>query len=249
VANGAPCVADPRGWGWKDRPGLYGVQGWEKPAQTITGAAGVTSSNCPAAIADPRLGCNMRGGSYGVQAWEKPSVTVTGTLDVHQGAAAIADPRLPDAQVRFDNKYQVLSWKQPATTITGIDDVHSGAQSVADPRIPADNEHPDPPPVIVALDGTWHRPLTTLELAALQGFSLRLKDGRPLVLDGKSDSKWRERIGNAVPPAAAKAAAEQILMAMLPSIRGEWALGGTDIWVAPKKERALSTPERKNARA
>ncbi len=92
---------------------------------------------------------------------------------------------------------------------------------------------PSRPPVIIALDGTWHRPLTTLELAVLQGFPAVLPDGRPLVLAGRSDARWRERIGNAVPPPAARAIAEAILRAMLPSRLGVWVMGNTPIWVRP----------------
>jgi hypothetical protein len=117
-------------------------------------------------------------------------------------------------------------------------DVYSGPAAVADPRIPeempADNDRPDPPPVIISADGTWHRPFTTYELAMLQGFPSHMPDGRPLTLAGKSDSRWRERIGNAVPPAAARGMAEAILRALLPSLEGVWVLGFTGVWVMPK---------------
>src|SRR5690606_41664806 len=53
-----------------------------------------------------------------------------------------------------------------------------------------------------ALDGTWHRPFTALELAALQSL---VDPEEHLELEGLSDQAWRERIGNAVPPAAAQA--------------------------------------------
>ena len=66
-----------------------------------------------------------------------------------------------------------------------------------------------------------------------------MPDGRPLTLAGKSDARWRERIGNAVPQPAAKAMGEVILMALLPSLEGEWVLGSTDIWVRP---RLIQTP-------
>jgi len=58
--------------------------------------------------------------------------------------------------------------------------------------------------VIRALDGRWHRPFTTLELAALQSL---VDPEEVLELDGLSDQAWRERIGNAVSPAAAEAIA------------------------------------------
>ena len=98
----------------------------------------------------------------------------------------------------------------------------------------------DPPPVIIALDGTWHRPLTTLELAVLQGFPLVMPDGSPLRLAGNSDARWRERIGNAVPPPAAEAIAEEILLSFLASeIKDEWQLSAKGIWVVNRDEYTL----------
>ena len=45
--------------------------------------------------------------------------------------------------------------------------------------------------VIRSPDGTWHRPFTTLELAALQSL---VDPEDQLELDGLSDADWRERI-------------------------------------------------------
>lgn len=185
-----------------------------------------------------RLEYNPRGGgSYGVQKWDKPGGTIIGNSKVNgSNAVCIADPRL-GCKVR-NGTYGINAWDKPGVTVTGSADIHQGCAAVADPRSPTDNNRQYPLPVITALDGTWHRPLTTLELASLQGFPVMFPDGRPLVLAGKSDSKWRERIGNAVPPPTAKAIAEQILMALLASYRNEWFLGSTGIWVAPyPKER------------
>ena len=195
VANGAPCVADPRlspKEGYNGSPGLYGVNDWDKPSPTIAGGARVTSSNTPAAVADPRVICHNRSGAYMVQEWGKPSHSITGSLDVHQGAAAIADP-----------------------------------------RVPGDNERMDPSPVIIALDDTWHRPLSLLEMSALQSFPVKFVDGRPFNLVGKSDTRKRERIGNAVPPGAAMAIASQILTSLLVSEFGDFILSETAIWVRP----------------
>lgn len=86
--------------------------------------------------------------------------------------------------------------------------------------------------VIVALDGTWHRPFTTLELAVLQ--SLVDPDEDLPVLAGRADAGWRERIGNAVPPAAAAAIAGVIGRARLGAWAGEsFALSALPIWVRP----------------
>jgi site-specific DNA-cytosine methylase len=168
-----------------------------------------------------------------VNEWNNPSNTVTGATRPAGGAISIADPRI-GCKAR-SGTMGVQAWDEPGKTVIGAGDVHAGATAVADPRIPLENERPDPPPVIIALDGTWHRPLTTLELAVLQGFPVTLPDGRPLVLAGKSDARWRERIGNAVPPPAARAIAEEILTALLVSEKDGWALGHTALWVTEDK--------------
>ena len=83
--------------------------------------------------------------------------------------------------------------------------------------------------VIRALDGTWHRPFTTLELAALQGL---VDPCEHFELEGLSDSAWRERIGNAVPAPAAEAIAGVMGTTLLLAWSGEtFALGATPIWV------------------
>lgn len=64
-------------------------------------------------------------------------------------------------------------------------------------------------------DNTWHRPLTTLELAVLQGLPARLAAETPLTLAGRSQAKWRERIGNAVPVGAAEAVGRTMLMTLM----------------------------------
>jgi hypothetical protein len=83
--------------------------------------------------------------------------------------------------------------------------------------------------VIRAEDGTWHRPFTTLELAALQ--SLVDPEGQ-LELDGLSDQAWRERIGNAVPSDAAQAIASEMGRTLLLAWSGEtFALSAAPVWV------------------
>lgn len=205
--------------------GTYGVQRWDDPAATVTGSASVKGSNA-VAVSDKRA----RAGH--------PSMTVTGSKGVNynNGCSAISDPRLTPASPKFNHAYAVAPFDQPSPTVAGGTSPSSGGVCVADPRIPEADERPDPPPVIIALDGTWHRPLTTLELAALQGFPLTMPDGSPLALDGKNDGKWRERIGNAVPPPAAKAMGEQILQALMAGKEAGFTLSASSIWVAPKVE-------------
>lgn len=234
-SSSGTCVADPRlpasrGETYKGSPGLFGVLGWDKPSGAITGAASVSGSNCPAAVADPRP--NRHHNQMRVEAWGETAHCVTGGHHANGGAPSVADPRLGCRP--FSGGYGVIPWTDPAPAVTGAGDVHAqGAAAIADPRLPADNDQPDPPPVIMAADGTWHRPLTTLELAVLQGLPTHMRDGRPLTLAGNADSRWRERIGNAVPVGAARAIGEVVLAALLPAMFGEWVLGATPIWVTP----------------
>ena len=115
---------------------------------------------------------------------------------------------------------------------------NNGNWSVADPRQPdaigytaAALPKPDDRLValIRALDGTWHRPFTTLELGCIQ----TIVDPEEVIeLDGLSDSAWRERIGNAVPPAAARAIASVCGRTLLLAMSGEtFMLSAEPIWV------------------
>ncbi|MFA5383973.1 MAG: DNA cytosine methyltransferase [Eubacteriales bacterium] len=233
-SNCPAAIADPR---LKERdtrhPGVYQVVKFDEPAPCVTGTR--FGSGAPA-IADPRTG--FKGGThqaiYRVGKWDEPAKTVTGAIRPNNGALSVADPRIK-CNPR-NGSYKVQKWDKPGNTIIGAGDIHAGAAAVADPRIPGLNERLDPPPIIISLDGTRHRPLTTLELAILQGFPLYMPDGKSLTLAGKSDARWRERIGNAVPPPAAKVMASQILLALMPSMKNEWVLGSTGVWVEPAGE-------------
>lgn len=96
---------------------------------------------------------------------------------------------------------------------------------------------------IEARDGTWHRPFTTLELACLQSFidpeeyfsgAGPASRGERFVLDGESDQRWREAIGNAVPRKSAKAIGTVMGQTILLAKNGEtFVLGSTPIWVRP----------------
>lgn len=228
VGSGAPSVADPRTEWFR---GTMGVQGWDDPAPTITGNARPSSGSF--AVADPRANKPAWQRVAGVTPWSEPAPTVTAGAKIHAGAFQIADPRV-DAAIGCAPRagaYRVLRWDEAAATITGSLAIDNGAAAVADPRL--DPDRPPPfTPIIIAADGTWHRPLTTLELAALQGFPV-LIDGVPLVFAGSSHTRWREAIGNAVPPPAALAVGEQLLRALLLSKLGAFALDSSPIWVAP----------------
>jgi hypothetical protein len=205
----------------------------------IVGGQGVGVSNGPQAIADTRLEGESRGGYMRVLGMDEVSPAVIGSArtTARNGPSIVADHRFGCAP-RGNTKgpFGVQPWDETASTVFGSLDLHAGPAAVADIRIPGNNERLDPPPVIVSLDGTWHRPLTTLELMALQSFPLKYTDGRPVVLSGKSDSAWRERIGNAVPPEASRRMFEQIALALLQNALGETfnlAAEHTPIWVTP----------------
>lgn len=171
---------------------------------------------------------------YRVSRWDEPSRTITGAHRPNNGALCVADPRVK-CRPR-SGTYGVLRWDEPAKTVTGSADVHNCTAAIADPRIPNDTEAGTW--VIVAEDGTWHRPLTTYELAVLQGFPEKMTDGLPFQLAGNSEARWRERIGNAVPPQAAQAIAETMLRTLMPASEGVWVMGGTEVWVNPDDQPA-----------
>ena len=210
------------------RSGTFGVQEWDGAGGTVTAADG--PNNAAVSVADPRLGHEPREGVYKVQRFSEPSTTVVGSAKVgtSNGATCVADPRLTERDNRHPGVYRVVRFDEPGPCVTGTR-FGSGAPAVADPRIPADTEQGTW--VIIALDDTWHRPLTTWELMALQGFPLYMPDGNPVVLAGKSDARWRERIGNAVPPPAAEAIGRQMLRALLMSAVDGFELSLTPIWV------------------
>lgn len=231
-SNGPTAVSDPRVDQWFR--GTYGVLDYAKPAGTITGNA--RPGTGAFSVADPRINCTPRAGTYGVLHWTEAAATITAAMQIDNGKAAVADPRVQRA---YDHGYAVLHWEEPSPTVAAGSHPGQGAYSVADPRgghglpfeVPQDpRKAPSTPPIIIAEDGTWHRPLTVLELAALQGFPTTVRD-EPLKLYG-SATGWREHIGNAVPPPTAQAIAEKMLVTLLASDAGSFVLdGGGSIWV------------------
>jgi site-specific DNA-cytosine methylase len=243
-SNTPAAVADPRcGEYWNN----YKVLGWGQPALTVASASRPGSG--AQSVADPRvLEHEPRRGAWGVLSWDAPSATVTGSARASGGSntpAAIGDPRALTCAPRA-GAYGVLRWDEAAALVSGNLAVDNGKAAVADPRV----EHavgmwpeqlkakPHGLLVIVAPDGTWHRPLSTLELAALQGFPTVL-DGAPLVLAGKSHTRWRQAIGDAIPPPAARAVCEQILEALVASDTNTFRLSAQKIWVAHREEGAV----------
>lgn len=261
--NGRFAVADPRGG--PDPDALHGkhrVETWGEPSRAVIAGR----ENGATAVADPRPthGPNAHQNKMKVVDYRERAPTVTGSDRVGSGALSVADPRPhglnangrginPDVGVMYVDHYGVLGWNETSKAVSGAAGIDNGRWSVADPRGPA----VPPAPVLAlpsakdrlvcvirSLDGTWHRPFTTLELAALQSFFdpeevfafLHDPSAPPFTfeLEGKSDSAWRERIGNAVPRAAGKAIASTMGRTLLLAWSGETFMLSTEaIWVQP----------------
>jgi site-specific DNA-cytosine methylase len=216
---------------WRDLRDMPEVQLEHEPRR---GVWRVVPGSDVLAVAEAVMpdGTVLRANGYRIQRWEATAHTVTGAVAPIAGGPCVADPRLGCEPRR--GTYGVMAWDQTAPTVIGSLDVHAGTAAVADPRPAPDRDYP----VIVSLDGTWHRPLTTLELAALQGLPMQDAQGKWLELPG-SDAKRRELIGNAVPPPAARAMAETILVSLLASSAGVgFILGSTPVWVDQYQEVA-----------
>ncbi|HCH6861517.1 TPA: DNA cytosine methyltransferase [Pseudomonas aeruginosa] len=232
--NGAFSVADPRyrqasNWNHGQQ---FGVIRWGESAPTIPGQT--MPGQGTFSVADPRPNWNRHSGNYRVIRYDQPAGTIiAGGKGVQGGQQSVADPRILH-RGKGDNyltggHYGVIGFNQHSGAIAASSRYDSGRFSVADPRIPAADERLTC--IIRSLDGTWHRPFTTLEKAALQSL---VEPEEYLVLDGMSDKDWSERIGNAVPPAAAEAIAGVMGTTLLLAEAGEtFLLSNTPIWVRP----------------
>lgn len=241
TGNGAFAVADPRAGHDVDKlQGNWRIEGWHTPARAVVG----NRKSGAAAVADPRYPWKgAHENKMCVLDYDQPSKTVTTSDRVGSGALSVADPRPVGLNRKRDSyktqgHYGVVPWDAPSRAVPGFAKKNNGFWNVADPR-GADAPDMDSLPVpetrliavIRALDGTWHRPFTTLELAALQGL---FDPEETFELDGLSDSAWRERIGNAVPPPAARAIADEMGRTLLLAWAGEtFALSASPIWVQP----------------
>lgn len=223
--QGTYSVADPRGQSF----GKYPVTDWDGPAGTVIAAS--TTGQGAFAVADPRhSGPAKHSNEFRIVPWSRHAQAVT---SAHGTGQCVEDPRVLN-RTKGDSyltggHYGVVGFDQSAGAVSASARHDNGRWSVADPRMPAANDRLTC--IIRSLDGTWHRPFTTLELAALQSL---VDPEEQLVLDGLSDSDWRERIGNAVPPAAAEAIAGVMGTTLLLAEAGEtFMLSNTPIWVRP----------------
>ncbi|WP_308920560.1 DNA cytosine methyltransferase [Janthinobacterium sp. J1-1] len=256
--GGRYSVADPRP---ADGPTFskYAVTRWEKQSGTVIG--GGAQGAC--AVADPRSSTGFGGkGKYLVTPFDANAGVVIAESTTGHGAFCVADPRAINRQkgdaFLTGGHYGVLPWDGQSGAVSASAGYDNGRWSIADPRI---DEAPQLPALnqktvalIRALDGTWHRPFTTLELGALQSlidpdehWSTDPKIQREIdehkrrtgasafpLLDGTNDSAHRERIGNAVPKLAAQAIGEVMGTTLLLAAAGEtFMLSAMPIWVQP----------------
>jgi len=213
------------------------VVDWDKPAATVIGATRPGSGAL--SVADPRMD-NQTRGKYRVTKYDEPAGAVIAASSTGTGAFSVADP-MPGLDPNREHyktggQYGVVPWDAPAGTVTAGAKHDRGKFAVADTR-PAAGEGglvlPGPKDsglfVIQSMDGTWHRPFSTLELAALQGL---VDPDEHLELEGLAHSAWRERIGNAVPAPAAQAIASVIGQTLLLAwTKQRVLLSTTPVWV------------------
>ncbi|KAF0593287.1 DNA cytosine methyltransferase [Pseudomonas aeruginosa] len=221
--QGTYSVADLRGQSF----GKYPVTDWDGPSGTVIAAS--TTGQGAFAVADPRhSGPAKHSNEFRIVPWSRHAQAVT---SAHGTGQCVEDPRVLN-RTKGDSyltggHHGVVGFNQSAGAVSASARHDNGRWSVADPRMPAANDRLTC--IIQSLDGTWHRPFTTLELAALQSL---VDPEEQLVLDGLSDSDWRERIGNAVPPHAAEAIADVMGTTLLLAEQGEtFRLSNTPIWV------------------
>ncbi len=193
VGAGTFSVADPRHGGPEKFSNVYRVVEWEKHAAAVTRSRDI-------AVADPRAPAAMFHNAYRLTPWSAPSQTVTGQHTPSNGAGCVADPRPGLHREKGDDwagagHYGVVPWSERSGAVSSAAGCDNGRWSVADPRggCLAGQEARSALPAaqdrlvacIRSIDGTWHRPFTTMELAAIQSL---VEPEEQLVLDGLSDA-------------------------------------------------------------
>lgn len=231
VRNTWVSVADPRLKHVARDGGSHGVADPDRPSVTVLGRPGI--ANGTAAVVDPRVKEQFRG-AFGVQDDADASACVRATHGVRTAPASVSDPR------HFVPTHRLIAG--PPLDASREDWTAGAFELLGDPLDVAKKGSPTHV-IIVAPDGTVHRPLTTLELAMLQGLPVWHRPGDPrelevggpggqwLQLTGSSQARWRERIGNAVPPPTAQAIAVEVLEILDAGAEEVFRLSAGGIWV------------------
>lgn len=243
-SNGRFSVADPRPTAENRYGNNWRVESMDEPAHTVTGQDDI-QAGAPC-IADPRTTKPSHPHTYGVVPWDGASHTITGNTVPGGGPFTVADARITCKTRDNSGIYGVMPWDVSSGCIVGHACHDNGRFSVADPQaVERLREFVArcPFPVIIAADGTIHRPLTTLECALLQSLRARTAadgtdgDDVPLMLEGTKDEQ-RVKVGDMVPSDAAESIAEQMLLTLVYADAGSFALSSAGgVWV---RERALA---------
>ncbi|HEU4405542.1 MAG TPA: DNA cytosine methyltransferase [Polyangiaceae bacterium] len=228
----------------------YAVLRRDEPSHAVAGTSAVGCGTYAVADELP-LGCAPRAGAYGVVRPDEASPAVSASACIDNGAVAYADPRpapppfvvVPFGEARriaggeVPVPFALVDPSAPGEPLAIVDDLRrppfrwagSGKRRRREPV----------PVVLVTAGGAWHRPLTTLELARLQ--DLPAEHGGKALDFGGGSTDQRGLIGNMVPPGAARAIAEQALLAGVASANGGFFLtdGGRGIWVEPERRALL----------
>lgn len=221
-------VVDPR-LTCTPRATAYGMAADDQPSTTILGAQG--HDNAVGSAVDPRLGHAPYKDSYGVEDMDRPGSVVRGEHTIRQAPAAAQDPRLSrrknkpakDHGIRYDER----GWPIPTHELVRLDD---GRLVLYGPPRDFTSKRPAYPRMVIrSYDGTWHRPLTTAELARIQGFPVGFE------FCG-SQAEQRKHVGNAVPPPTAKAIGLECMATLIASANGGFRLAGGLIWTQPEQE-------------
>lgn len=252
TGDGAFAIADIRGGPFAEAlHGKYRVEMWIGPAsRSVIGGR----DNGAFAVADVRCNWGNRHESVlRVTAGDDNVGAITsGGHSVTGGQPAVADARRESYQTC--GHYGVWGWGMTPGTVSANLAHDNGPGNVADPRPkildvaePIILPQPSDRLVcrIVSMDETWHRPFTTLELAALQSIvdpeEAFYQDAAGIWqcrfafdLESQSDATKREWIGNAVPPESAARIASTMGEAIILAEMGEtFTLSSREIWVKP----------------
>lgn len=220
----------------------YAVTDWNDCTGTVIGG----DDSGAYAVADPRPGWTRHSNNLSVMDWDKHANTViSGGKGVQGGWMSVADPRPNMQREKGDNyltggHYGVVPWSESSGAVCASACHDNGPWSVADPRIVLPALDQKLVTRIISIDGTWHRPFTTLELSALQSL-FDPEDPADIAAftlaytsESKNDSVHREWTGNAVPPDGIEPVAEEMLRTLMLADAGEtFQLSSTPIWVRP----------------
>jgi site-specific DNA-cytosine methylase len=237
--RGAFAVADVR---FGERAGrnadhCYGVLPWTSPSFTVHGT--VHPGTGAYTVADPRVRdhseslCFSDDGSFSGAKSATLGSEQFGTISLDEATKTISpEGTIGGPFAIVDSAHAPVAFIDKAKDSPFVI-VETTRATKRAPFFKTSGKRIDVPVVILAADGTWHRPLTPLELARLQDLPAMV-NGKPLQLAGSSISAIVERIGNAVPSGAARGIAEQMLLCLVSSDVGAGLLpSGGKVWVTP----------------